>query len=153
MFLVLENDTWKKVLEQKKFWNPDLGKSVGGGGHRTRSLIPSPLLGIFYIYTAAVDELSTPKRWKKTIFYFLITGLFSGPAHAPGRLNRPNMIITYNFRGFSDEKNVSLIFEVGPEGNPEGLQKFTIFLLERGLRAEKDVLRALRARKRVLLEV
>ena len=74
-----------------------------------------------YIYTAAVHELSTPKKMKKYIFYFLITGLFSGPAHAPGRLNRPNMIITYNFRGFSDEKNVSLIFEVGPEGNREGV--------------------------------
>ena len=108
------------------------------------------------LYTAAVHELSTPKKMKKYIFYFLITGLFSGPAHAPGRLNRPNMIITYNFRGFSDEKNVSLIFEVGPEGNREGghfLLKITVFLFERGLRAEKDVLRALRARKRVLLEL
>ena len=67
---------------------------------------------------------------KKIFFYFLITGLFSGPAHAPGRLNRPNMIITYNFRGFSDEKNVSLIFEVGPEGNREGghfLLKIIVF--------------------------
>ena len=103
-----------------------------------------------------MHELSTPKRCKKVIFYFLITGLFSGPAHAPGRLNRPNMIITYNFREFSDEKNVSLIFEVGPEGNREGGSLFAknhSFLFERGLRAEKDVLRALRARKRVLLKL
>ena len=93
---------------------------------------------------------------KKCFLYFLITGLFSGPAHAPGRLNWPNMIITYNFREFSDEKNVSLIFEVGPEGNREGghfLLKILVFLFERGLRAEIDVLRALLDRKRILLEL